>query len=206
MMTRYPALFLLLVALAVPVVQADEAHRINTVLDGFHAAAADADYDRYTELMAQDIVFLGTDAGERWQGRAFTDFAQPHFENGKGWTYLPRDRSISLSADGSVAWFDELLSHEKLGTCRGSGVLVREAGEWKIAQYNLSVPIPNDLVYGVAEQVRVYESGDDSVTVGTATATATAPATVAEDVDTEADEPAKQCRERRHKTNRKASC
>ena len=202
MMTRYQALFLLLFALSAPGVQADETDRIHTALDGFHAAAADADYDRYTALMARDIVFLGTDAGERWQGQAFTDFAQPHFDNGKGWTYLPRDRSISLSADGSVAWFDELLSHEKLGTCRGSGVLVLEAGEWKIAQYNLSVPIPNDLVYGVAEQVQAFESGDDSVTVGAATASAT----VAEDSDTEADEPAKPCRERRHKTNRKASC
>ena len=202
MMTRYQALFLLLVALAAPIVQADETDPINTILDGFHAAAADADYDRYTELMARDIVFLGTDAGERWQGRAFTDFAQPHFENGKGWKYLPRDRSISLSADGSVAWFDELLSHEKLGTCRGSGVLVREAGEWRVAQYNLSVPIPNDLVYGVAEQVQAFESGDDSVTAGAATVSAT----VADDVDAEADEPAKKCRERRHKTNRKASC
>ena len=109
MITRYQALFLLLVALAAPIVQADETDPINTVLDGFHAAAADADYDRYTELMARDIVFLGTDAGERWQGRAFTDFAQPHFENGKGWKYLPRDRSISLSADGSVAWFLSLI-------------------------------------------------------------------------------------------------
>ena len=27
---------------------------------------------------------------------------------------------------------------------RGSGVLVLEKGKWKVSQYNLSVPIPND--------------------------------------------------------------
>ena len=202
MMTRYQALLLLLFTLAVPVLQADETDLINTALDDFHSAAADADYQRYAALMAGDIVFLGTDSGERWEGRAFADFARPHFENGKGWTYLPRDRSISLSKDGSVAWFDELLGHEKLGTCRGSGVLVREAGGWKIAQYNLSVPIPNDLVYGVAGQIKAFEAGDGTVPAGAATASEAA----AEEPDADEAEPRKQCRERRHKTNRKASC
>lgn len=32
-----------------------------------------------------------------------------------------------------------------LGPARGSGVLVRDdRGAWKIAQYNLSIPIPNE--------------------------------------------------------------
>jgi hypothetical protein len=33
-----------------------------------------------------------------------------------------------------------------MGTCRGSGVLVRREGEWKIAHYNLAVTVPNDLI------------------------------------------------------------
>jgi hypothetical protein len=54
-----------------------------------------------------------------------------------------------------------MLVNEKWGVCRGSGVLVRSSsgGEWKIAQYNLSVPIPNDLLPGVAEQIKAFESG-----------------------------------------------
>lgn len=32
-----------------------------------------------------------------------------------------------------------------LGPCRGTGVLVLDGDRWKIAQYNLSVPIPNQV-------------------------------------------------------------
>lgn len=47
---------------------------------------------------------------------------------------------------GDTAWFDEDLESAGLGAVRGSGVLVRDprSGAWKIAQYNLSIPIPND--------------------------------------------------------------
>ncbi len=40
-----------------------------------------------------------------------------------------------------------------MGACRGSGVLVLSGGAWKIAQYNLSIPIPNDLADGVTKQI-----------------------------------------------------
>lgn len=126
---------------------------VDAVLDDFHDAASKADFDRYFSHWTDSSVFLGTDDWERWVGREFRDFARPHFENGKGWTYAPRDRRVSLSADGSVAWFDELLTHAKLGTCRGSGVLANVGGQWKVMQYNLSVPIPNAIVEGVAERI-----------------------------------------------------
>ncbi len=203
--SNYLVLLLILMA---PALRADDVVSIGAVLDDFHQAAADADFDRYTSLMAEDIVFLGTDAGERWQGQAFTDFAKPHFEKGKGWDYRPRDRRIQVSGEGAVAWFDELLSHEKLGTCRGSGVLVREEGGWRVAQYNLSVPIPNELVYGVADQIQAFDAGEVVSTTTAAPAAAAAAATDSGDVESAAEpaEPEKQCRERRHKTNRKASC
>ncbi len=187
---------------------ADDTATIEAVLDGFHRAAATADYQRYRSLMAEDIVFLGTDASERWQGQAFADFARPRFESGRGWEYRPRDRRISLSMDGKVAWFDELLSHDKLGTCRGSGVMVRESesGEWKVAQYNLSVPVPNDLVLSVVAQIRGEPS---AATVAVEPAAASGAASVEEpavqdEAQPEASEE-KRCR-KRHKTNRAANC
>ena len=140
--------------------RANENDPVDATLDDFHRAAATADYQRYTALMAEQIVVLGTDARERWQGQAFADFARPHFESGRGWEYRPRQRRVRLSPNGEVAWFDEQLDHDRLGTCRGSGVLVRESGRWKVAQYNLSVPIPNDLVDSVAAQIRAREDVD----------------------------------------------
>src|SRR5690606_31302415 len=39
---------------------------IERVLDEWHEAAARSDLERYMELMAEDAIFLGTDATERW--------------------------------------------------------------------------------------------------------------------------------------------
>ena len=55
-----------------------------------------------------------------------------------------------------VEWFNERLSHERYGEVRGSGVLVRDE-IWKVAQYNLSFPIPN----GIAEDVVAMIKGMD---------------------------------------------
>jgi ketosteroid isomerase-like protein len=140
-------------ALAPATALADE-DAIAAALDAFHAAASRADQQAYFDLMTENVVFLGTDASERWQGQAFRDFVRQYFPKGRGWTYVPTDRHIDLAPDGSWALFDELLDNEKLGQCRGSGVLLRTEGGWKIAQYNLSVPVPNAIVLDVAGQIR----------------------------------------------------
>jgi len=127
---------------------------IGAVLDDFHDAAAKADGPRYFALFAPDGVFLGTDDTERWTVDEFRAYAEPYFSQGKGWIYLASDRHIRIHTAGSTAWFDEKLDNEKYGRCRGSGVLVKHAGAWKIAQYNLTVPIPNDLLADVAVKIR----------------------------------------------------
>ena len=117
---------------------------VKTVLDDWHQAAAKADEARYFSHFAADAVFLGTDATERWTRDEFRAWAKPYFAKGKAWSFQATRRSISFSKDGTVAWFDEDLATADLGPCRGSGVLVRDSTSWKIAQYNLSVPIPNE--------------------------------------------------------------
>src|SRR5215218_506839 len=123
-------------------------------LDRFHAAASRADEKAYFYCFAPDGVFIGTDATERWDVPAFRAFAHPYFAQGKGWTYTSSERHIALASSNDVAWFDEMLQNDKLGTCRGSGVLRLIRGEWKIAQYNLSIPIPNDQAKTVVEMIR----------------------------------------------------
>ena len=125
---------------------------VTHVLDDFHKAASDADEARYFGHMAADAVFIGTDATERWNRAAFRDYAHPHFAAGKGWTYVPRDRHIQIHGD--VAWFDELLDNAKYGECRGTGVLRKEGGTWKIVQYSLSIPIPNAVAGDVMKMIR----------------------------------------------------
>ncbi|MCZ6828452.1 MAG: nuclear transport factor 2 family protein [Gammaproteobacteria bacterium] len=132
---------------------------VAATLDAFHAAAARADLDKYLGLLTTDAVFLGTDGSERWQGEEFRTFVSSHFSEGKGWTYLVEDRQVTLAADGNSAWFDETLDNQTLGRCRGSGVLALESGNWRIAQYNLSVPIPNSMIVSVAAGIRVLDEG-----------------------------------------------
>ena len=128
--------------------------QIGAVLDDFHDAATHADGDRYFSHFAPNAVFLGTDPAERWPLEVFRTYAAERFATGVGWTYVKTERNVEIGPDGTIAWFDELLENEKYGTCRGSGVLVRREGRWKIAQYNLTFTIPNDVALEVVDVVR----------------------------------------------------
>ena len=123
----------------------------NATLDAFHDAAARADLEAYFAHFAPEGVFIGTDATERWTVDAFRAYAQPHFADGTGWTYVPVPgrRNIILISGNNLAVFDEIVLNAKYGECRGSGTMRWEVGRWLIVQYNLHFPVPNDL----AEQV-----------------------------------------------------
>ena len=140
---------------AAPLAGQDDARAaVSAVLDALHEAASEAEYDRYFSLYADEAVFLGTDATERWTREEFMDYARGPFEAGTGWTYHTLERHIAVAADGRTAWFDERLENAGLGETRGSGVLVEEDGSWKIAQYNLTIPIPNEMALDVARTIR----------------------------------------------------
>jgi len=132
----------------------DERPAIQAAVDDWHRAAAEANESRYFGAMAPEFVFLGTDATERWDLASFRAFAHPYFAKGTAWTFTPRERHVMLSPRGDVAWFDEKLDSATYGECRGSGVLRRVNGAWKIAHYNLTIPIPNDLAKRVVEMIR----------------------------------------------------
>ncbi|UQD55799.1 nuclear transport factor 2 family protein [Flavobacterium sp. K5-23] len=117
--------------------------KINTTLDAWHKAAADAKFDTYFDLMTSDAVFIGTDATENWYKKEFEIYAKPHFDKGKAWSFTALERHVYIDKSGKTAWFDELLNTQ-MKICRGSGVLVKVGKEWKIKHYVLSMTIPND--------------------------------------------------------------
>jgi len=125
---------------------------ITRVLDGWHAAASRADGAGYFGAMADDAVYLGTDASERWTLPEFRAFCEPYFAKGVGWKYEPRERHVVV--EGELAWFDEKLWNDKYGECRGTGVLRRAGGAWKIVHYSLTFPVPNALASKVIELIR----------------------------------------------------
>lgn len=124
----------------------EDENAIIAVIDDFHDAAAKADENRYLEHFTEDGVFLGTDEWERWPLKPeFTDYVAKRFKNG-GWSYRSEKKSISFSKDGLVAWFDETsISNSQGGRFRGSGVLEKIDGIWKISQYILSFLVYNEV-------------------------------------------------------------
>lgn len=121
-------------------------------LDQWHRDAANAD-TAYFQKIAEDGIYLGTDKTERWTKEEFWQFSKPYFEKGQAWDFNPLERHIIYSDDKTLVWFDELLD-TWMGTARGSGIIKRIDGEWKILHYNLSLPIPNEKmreVMGVIE-------------------------------------------------------
>lgn len=132
-------------------------HLIDYTLDSFHQAAAQADAKNYLSLLTADAIFLGTDATERWTKTQFTEFVIPYFDEGKGWSYTSTERNITIFKNGTVAFFDEILSNEKYGRCRGSGVLINTEHGWKISQYNLALLIPNDIALEVTDKIKAFE-------------------------------------------------
>ena len=118
---------------------------ISKVLDDLNTFAATADYKNYFDLYAEESTFIGTDATEVWNKKEFMAWAKPFFEKGKAWNFTSLKRNITFSKDGTYAWFDEVLDTQ-MKICRGSGVLEKIGGKWKIRQYVLSTTVPNEVI------------------------------------------------------------
>lgn len=132
---------------------------IDGLLTSWHHAAAVADEATYFGLLAEDAVFLGTDASERWTKAEFEAAYLPYFQRDSAWVFVAKKRWITVSEDGRIAWFDELLDSKSYWTCRGSGVLSRDgAGRWRLRQYNLAFTIPNAISKEVKLLVETAES------------------------------------------------
>ncbi|WP_239057477.1 nuclear transport factor 2 family protein [Muricauda sp. TY007] len=149
---------LLLVSMTI-LAQNAEKKKVNEVLDSWHLAASNADFDAYFGKMTKDGVFLGTDAMENWQNTEFRAFSKPYFDQGKAWSFTAVQRNIYLDESKNFAWFDELLDTQ-MKICRGSGVLKKVNGQWKIAHYVLSIAVPNE---NVDELIQIKEKRDNEL-------------------------------------------
>jgi hypothetical protein len=118
---------------------------LNLLVNDWHLAATKADLVAYSNPMSEKFVFLGTAPGERWKKQDFITFSKPYFEKGKAWDFKPSNRIWEFNVDSTIAWFDEELDTWMKG-CRGSGILTKENGNWKIAYYNLTVLIENEKI------------------------------------------------------------
>ena len=131
---------------------------VSKVLDDLNAFAAAAHYKNYFDLYAEESTFIGTDATEVWNKKEFMVWSKRFFDKGKAWNFTSLRRNITFSKDGTYAWFDEILDTQ-MKICRGSGVLEKIGGKWKIRQYVLSTTVPNDVIDEVVKIKAPIEDG-----------------------------------------------
>ncbi|TSE06370.1 nuclear transport factor 2 family protein [Aquimarina algiphila] len=148
-------LFLLLITYSLS--SAQQKTEINNILEQWHKAAADANFDAYFGLMTKDAIFIGTDPTENWTNADFKAFSKPYFDKGKAWGFSTLERNIFAENDMSIAWFDELLDTQ-MGICRGSGVVQKTNQGWKIKHYVLSIAIPNENVKEITELKKTFDT------------------------------------------------
>ena len=129
---------------------------VTSVLNKLHLNASEARGTEYFDLFAEDAIFFGTDINERWDKNAFQEYGMTRVETGKGWTYHMTKRNIYFSDDDETCWFDELVRNDKYGQLRGTGVMKLVDQDWKIVQYNLALPIPNDLFPKYAQEIMEF--------------------------------------------------
>lgn len=116
---------------------------LDLLIDAWHVAAAQGNFDGYFGVTTEAFVFLGTAPGERWSQEAFMAYCKPYFDRGKAWDFKPYNRVWTYAKNGKTAWFDEDLN-TWMGGCRGTGIVQKIKGEWKIVYYNLHVLIENE--------------------------------------------------------------
>ncbi|NCP64515.1 MAG: nuclear transport factor 2 family protein [Paraglaciecola sp.] len=122
-----------------------EQEAIAQVIDGMHAAASRADLAAYLRAYTDDGVFMGTDDWERWSRPDTLDaYVTDRFKDGTGWQYTSVQRKINVAPEQKIAWFDEITVSPTWGRFRGTGVMHKIQGQWKIAHYSLSFLVPNE--------------------------------------------------------------
>ncbi len=156
--------FMILLALSIsgPVAAGEYADiafraKVASFIDSWHDDAAHARL-AYFDKIAEDGIFIGTDRTERWDRAAFLEWARPYFARPSAWTFHAINRHVYFNADKSVIWFDEQLE-SRLGLCQASGVIRRDRDRFRIAHYQLSLAVPNEIQPQLSELIAKAAGG-----------------------------------------------
>ncbi|MEM1215046.1 MAG: nuclear transport factor 2 family protein [Bacteroidota bacterium] len=120
---------------------------LNDFIDQWHHAAAVADEEIFFGAMAEDGIYLGTDATERWLRDELRTWAAFAFERESAWSFTAYDRQLYFTDNNTYAWWEEMLE-TWMGPCRASGVAQWQDGRWQIKHYHLAVTVPNEKMDG----------------------------------------------------------
>lgn len=136
------ALIGLLLFIIKPLSAQENITELNQFMDNWHKAAAEAREDDFFGAMAEEGIYIGTDATERWLRDELREWAQFAFERESAWTFETTERNWHMLTE-DIAIADELLN-TGMGVCRSTVVLRKVNGQWLIYHYQLSLTVPNE--------------------------------------------------------------
>ncbi len=134
----------------------DPAGSAGWLLRDIHLAKSEADGERYFGHFAPDAIALGTDRSERFTLAALRALVGPYFARGQGSTSIPIEQHVYLSPSREMAWFEELVERKHLGRMRGTGVMRKVDGVWKLAHYNLVILVPKVMTEDLARRIDAF--------------------------------------------------
>ena len=130
---------------------------VQAVVDLYMEAFERGDSALFASLMADDemMITFGTDAAERWVGkRNLIASFEKQISAFDVESVTISDQVIRLNQSETTAWFSEIADWNiRIGgdadTIQGiriTGVLEKQAGEWKIVQFHTSAPVAGQIV------------------------------------------------------------
>jgi len=124
---------------------------IRKLLDEMLDAMNSGDAPRLRAMLSDrpGAVHIGTDAGEWWSsGQLVDDVAAAG--SGAGIRAVADD--VDVHIQGDIAWVEGRGRFTRADGAerpvRMTGVLVREGGQWKLAQSHASIAVPNADIFG----------------------------------------------------------
>lgn len=126
--------------------------KVKEAINTFFEAMDRQDMELLEDALARDeqVVHIGTDAGERWNGwKALKKDTYRQFKDMTSFKVEVRNQRIQVGPGGDTAWFaqDQDMRIGKsngevirLYDARFTGVMEKRDGYWKMVQSHLSVP------------------------------------------------------------------
>lgn len=148
-MKNWRLLSLFIGVLGLGILQAQSTDSLDIIMDNWHHAAAVADADAFFGRMAEEGIYIGTDASERWLRDELREWSQAAFEREVAWKFEAFDRNWHFLSPDIVVGDEKL--NTWMGVCRSTMVLKRVNGQWLIYHYQLSVTVPNEQIKAFKE-------------------------------------------------------
>ena len=125
---------------------------IRKVLDEMLEALNTGDAGRLRTVLSErpNAVHIGTDAEEWWTSKLLLDAAAVDVHGENDVRAVADD--LDIHVHGDIAWIEGRGRFTRADGAerpvRMTGVLVREDGQWKVAQSHASIGVPNADIFG----------------------------------------------------------